>query len=357
MPDHRGDMGISRSTIMLTAVLAVLAAGLLVGLSQWSAHLAQTPNGEKQATRARGPDLSDATEGVADGEAAQNAETTATDDASPSTDEPSPSNDEQTASDQASEPPETSEPSEPSELSDAAERAPSAEPAQPDPTLGDPNAPVTIIEFAEFYCPYCAQFMWERFPKLEANYIETGEVNYVFRNLTVHGMASIKAAVAGECAHDQDAFWAYSHRLFERVFPDRDPASSQHLDVADLKSIGAELGLDTEAFNRCLANFESVASQCQSEYEACQSESSDADACDAAFVDCLEDDPKFSAIMADRESLSALIHELPPEDQQRAERIGTPTFFINGRLLIGAQPFNEFERIIEEELERASSSP
>jgi predicted DsbA family dithiol-disulfide isomerase len=170
-------------------------------------------------------------------------------------------------------------------------------------------------------------------------------------------MASIEAAIAGECAHDQDAFWAYSEALFDSIYPDRNLRNSQKLDPPALQDLAADIGLDTATFDRCVGNFESLASQCEREFRACQSETSDANACNAAYVDCLSQDPKFAAVMADREALSALIDDLPSEEQKRAERIGTPTFFINGRLLIGAQPFSAFERIIEEELDRASSSP
>jgi len=54
--------------------------------------------------------------------------------------------------------------------------APPEPEAPADPTLGDPDAPVTIIEFAEFRCPYCAKFMWATFPELEETYIKTGKV-------------------------------------------------------------------------------------------------------------------------------------------------------------------------------------
>jgi len=174
-------------------------------------------------------------------------------------------------------------------------------------------------------------------------------------------MASIESAVAAECAHDQHAFWTYADALFEQVFPEQNLSDSQHLETNDLKDLAGDIGdieLDAQAFHRCLDRYTSIASQCEQEFQACQSENtSGADACNAAYVDCLAENPKFASVMDDRESLSALINDLPEDDQQRAEQIGTPTFFINGRLLIGAQPFSAFEEIIEEELERASSSP
>lgn len=323
-------MAPSRSMIALAAILAAVAAGLLIGLSQWSAHLARRPDSADQVVESPKPDMPDTPERSAD-------ETKK----AGGTDKSTSSNESSPPSTTANETPTPPEPV-----------------ASADPTLGDSNAPVTIIEFGEFYCPYCAEFMWETFPKLEKTYIETDKVRYVFRNLTVHGMASIESAVAAECAHAQDAFWTYADALFKRIFPEQNVSDSQHLETNDLKELAANIELDMRVFNRCLDRYASLASQCEQEFQACQSgDTSDADACNAAYVDCLNEDPKFASVMDDRESLSALINDLPKQDQQRAEQIGTPTFFINGRLLIGAQPFSAFEEIIKEELERASSSP
>ena len=102
------------------------------------------------------------------------------------------------------------------------------------PTLGDPEAPVLIVEFAEFYCPYCAKFTWETFPKIEEDYIATGRVRYEFRNLVVHGEAALLAAVAGECAHDGGRFWSYLDRLFLEIFPGRNLYRRRELGVNDL---------------------------------------------------------------------------------------------------------------------------
>ncbi len=364
-------MPITRTMIALTAVLAVLAAGLLIGLSQWSAHLEQGPTHPARASDNEGPDLATATDETAEDEAVSDDGSNAqppndTDDANGtgSADESSATapTDERAAGDESSTPPDEPSDTAPESTSaastqtESAQSAQSRKPPQPDPAMGDPDAPVTIVKFSEFYCPYCARFVWDTLPQIEETYVKTGKVRFVFRNLTVHGMAAIEAAIAGECAHDQDDFWEYAHAIFERVFPDRNLSNSQQLEPADLKDIAADIGLNTDAFNRCYANFENTMAQCQADYESCQQETND-DACNAAYVDCLRKDAKFAAIMADREALSALIDDLPSEDQKRAERIGTPTFFVNGRLLIGAQPFSAFERIIEEELDRASSSP
>ena len=294
-------MGLSRTWIVATVVLAVAAAGLLIGLSQWSAHVNQTPD--------------------------------------------------------ANEPSVHSERADPANGTAPLDTAPTSGPSTPHPVMGDPDAPVTIVEFAEFYCPFCAKFMWETFPQIEAAYIETGKARYVFRNWPVHGMIAVDAAVAGECAHDQDAFWAYSDATFERVFPNRNLSNIQTLSMDELKEIAAEIGLNTTAFNRCLDGYAQLANQCRSAYESCQDRTSDSNACNAAFMACLEQSDKFTAVMADNQSLSDFVNALSPEDRGRADRLGTPTFFVNDRLLVGAQPYSAFERLIEEELNRASSGP
>ena len=324
----------SRSMIVLAAVLGILAAGLLIGLSQWSAQMEQTAHQDTQPIGASGPnpvDAANAADDVADEDTAN----------PPSSDDPDLVNNAQTASRQTSGPEQTATP----------------KPSTPHPVLGSPDAPVTIVEFAEFYCPYCAKFMWETFPQIEADYIETGKVRYVFRNWPVHGLIAIDAAVAGECAHDQGAFWTYSDEMFSRVFPNRNLSNTQYLDIDALKAVGTDVGLDTAAFNRCLDGYADVSSQCRAAYDGCQEETSDQDACNSALIACLRESPKFNTVMTDNQALSEFVNALPPDDRARADRLGTPTFFINNRLLVGAQPYSAFERLIEEELDRASSSP
>ena len=324
----------SRSMIILAALLGVVAAGLLIGLSQWSAQMDQTAHQDTRPIDTSGPSPVDATNtanNVADADT----------DNPPSSDDPDPVDNAQTTSPQTTQTESTTLP----------------EPPTPHPVLGDPGAPVTIVEFAEFYCPYCAKFMWETFPQIEANYIETGKVRYVFRNWPVHGLIAIDAAVAGECAHDQDAFWAYSDEAFERVFPNRNLSNTQTLSMDELKDIAADIGLNMNAFNRCIDDYTAVSRQCRTDYESCQGETSDQNACNSALVACLEASDKFNDVMSDNRSLSDYVNALPPEDRGRADRLGTPTFFINNRLLVGAQPYSAFERLIEEELNRASSGP
>lgn len=227
------------------------------------------------------------------------------------------------------------------------------------PTQGDPDAPVAVVEFAEFYCPYCARYLWQTYPQIERAYIDNGSVSYEFRNLPVHGLPALLAAVAGECAHGQGAFWPFHDHMFETVFPERNLASSRELGVEDLKGVAATAGLDAERFDRCLDAYHAQYQSCKADYDACTQEGTDRDRqeCEDAFVECVSRNEMFAAVMEDRAALARLIEALPPDERDQAQRIGTPTFFINGQILIGAHPFESFTQIIERELERARQRP
>ncbi len=179
------------------------------------------------------------------------------------------------------------------------------------PTKGVADAPVTIVEFAEFYCPYCARHLFQTFPKIDEEYIRPGLVKYLFHNLVVHGEVAQLAAQAGECAHAQGHFWEYHDRLFYVIFEE----GKGRLGEEDLQAIARELGLDEEAFASCL----------KSEYARSQVEK-------------------------DRQVLNELLAQVPESERPRS--IGTPLFFINGRPLVGAWPYERFKQMIEAELAR-----
>jgi protein-disulfide isomerase len=290
------------SSIWLVTLLAVLAAGLLIALSQLSAHLAMTPAA--------------LTDSAPEPRQAERSSQTL-----PANGEGLPS-------------------------------APKAKELPEQPTLGDPSAPVVIVEFAEFYCPYCAKFTWETFPQIERDYIRTGLVRYEFRNLVIHGAPALLAASAGECVHAQGRFWPFLDRIFEAVFPGRSLYQHQQLGVEDLEELAAQVGLDKEAFSSCLEDFNEQYGYCMSAYNRCTDGQGDEETCQREFTDCMTLNAVFREIMSDRDSIGALIEGLPSEERAQAKRIGTPTFFINGHILIGAQPYTAFRRMIDRELER-----
>jgi hypothetical protein len=80
---------------------------------------------------------------------------------------------------------------------------------------GRRDAPVTIVEFSDFQCTYCRKFWKETLPRIQAEYIDTGKVWFVYRHFVTFGPVSERAAEAAECAGEQGQFWAYHDRLFE----------------------------------------------------------------------------------------------------------------------------------------------
>lgn len=110
--------------------------------------------------------------------------------------------------------------------------------------LGDPDAPLTIVEYSDFQCGFCGRAAREIVPRMESEFIDDGRARLVFKHYPVLGQESIWAAEAAECAGDQDQFWEYHDKLFAN----QAGAFSQ----SDLKRFAEDLGLDTTAFNECL---------------------------------------------------------------------------------------------------------
>jgi protein-disulfide isomerase len=167
-----------------------------------------------------------------------------------------------------------------------------------DSIKGDPNAPVTIIEFSEFQCPFCKKYVDEAYLKIIEEYVDAGKVRYVFRDfpLGFHDQAK-PAAMASECAHEQGKYWEYHDLLFE---------NQVDLSIENYKKWAVDLGLDTGQFNDCLDT--------------------------EKYAEEVDND------LADGQSYGVS---------------GTPAFFINGKMISGAQPYAVFEQAIEEALEGA----
>jgi protein-disulfide isomerase len=113
------------------------------------------------------------------------------------------------------------------------------------PSLGKPDAPVTLIEFSDYQCPFCGRFFNQTFAALKTQYIDTGKVRYVFRDFPldqIHPQAR-KAAEAAHCAGEQRKYWEMHDTLFK---------NQRALKVDDLKGYARELGLDVNAFGTCL---------------------------------------------------------------------------------------------------------
>ena len=170
-----------------------------------------------------------------------------------------------------------------------------------DPALGDPKAPVTIIEFGDYQCPFCRQFWRETFPRLKKEYIDTGKVRFVYRDFpqsAPHPEAMI-SAIAAECAGDQDKYFEYHDKIFREQ--DRRGRDVVRYRAAELKRWAVDLKLDT-----------------------------------AAFDECLDSERHKDEVSKDYNDMQGLGFD------------GTPIFFVNGRVLAGAHPFGTFQKVIEE---------
>lgn len=117
-----------------------------------------------------------------------------------------------------------------------------------DPVLGSKNAKLTIVEFGDYQCPFSARFFKELEPKLRKEYIYTGKVKFVFKNLPFLGQESFTAANAALCAKEQDKFWQYHDKLYENQNGENQGAFSPN----NLKQFAKDLKLNTAKFNQCL---------------------------------------------------------------------------------------------------------
>ncbi|MDH5431027.1 MAG: DsbA family protein [Nitrosopumilus sp.] len=117
------------------------------------------------------------------------------------------------------------------------------------PILGDPSAPITIVEFGDYQCHQCYNWFHNTKPTIFQNYIETGKANLVFVDLAFLGRDSQKASQASYCAEDQGMYWEYHDTLYNFQEPQIDGgwANSERL-----KAFASNLGLDMDLFESCL---------------------------------------------------------------------------------------------------------
>ncbi|MBI2208645.1 DsbA family protein [Candidatus Woesearchaeota archaeon] len=164
-----------------------------------------------------------------------------------------------------------------------------------DPVLGDKNAPVTIVSFEDYQCPFCGRAFQQTFPLIKKDYIDTGKVKYVYRDfpLSFHPEAQ-PAAEAAECADEQGKYWEYHDGIFE----------NQATMGRDLYlNLAKELNLDVNKFTQCIDT--------------------------GKYRQEVQDDFAYGS---------------------QVGVSGTPTFFINGIQLVGAQPYQAFKQVIDAEL-------
>jgi len=115
-------------------------------------------------------------------------------------------------------------------------------------TMGDPDAPVTVIEYASLTCPYCRRFHADVFPRFKRNYIDTGKVHFIYREFPI-GRTAGTAAVAARCVDDEHYFaanWKFLAKQRQWV--------SQEVRPDAIYKIVQEFGLSRDAFDTCLQN-------------------------------------------------------------------------------------------------------
>jgi len=174
-----------------------------------------------------------------------------------------------------------------------------------DPVKGNPDAPVTVVEYSDFQCPFCSRFFQQTLPLIEENYIDTGKIKFVYKDLPLDSLHpnARTTHIASECADEQGKFWEYHDVLFEKQ------SEWQRLSSTDLSttltSYASDLGLQSASFETCLQSQE----------------------------------------IADEVNRDVL-------EAASFGTTGTPTFFIGNEKdgfikLVGAQPYTAFQRVID----------
>ena len=169
-------------------------------------------------------------------------------------------------------------------------------------SIGDPNAPVTVVEFSDFQCPFCRRFYTDTVQDLKTNYIDTGKVYFVYKHfpLSFHPAAQ-KSAESVECANEQGKWVELHDKLFDEQ--GKEGQGTVQYTTNDIKTWASEIVDDASAFNTCLDS---------SKYAS-----------------------KVASDMAEGQSLGVS---------------GTPASFVNGILISGAQPYATFKNLVDSEL-------
>ena len=167
------------------------------------------------------------------------------------------------------------------------------------PFLGNANAKVTVIEYADYQCPFCEQFEKNVWPQLKSQYVDTGKIKFVYQDFAFLGADSNTAGEAAFCAQDQNKFWEYHDYLFNH----QGQENSGWATADKQKLFAGAVGLNTSQFSQCLTNGK---------------------------------------------------HKQDVLNQTAAGKTygvtGTPTVFVNGVSIVGAQPYNSFKTAIDNAL-------
>ena len=119
-----------------------------------------------------------------------------------------------------------------------------------DKSMGNADAPVVVVEYGDYQCPACGRFASTVKPKIVEEFVNTGQVRFVFRSFQFIGEESQWAAEAAECANEQGKYWEYYDKLYSSQAGENAGAFRKE----KLEGFAAELSLQTEQFNQCLAS-------------------------------------------------------------------------------------------------------
>ena len=126
-----------------------------------------------------------------------------------------------------------------------------------DAVLGNPNAPVTVIEYGDYQCPFCGRYFSQLQPQLVQQYINTGKVRMVFRNFAFLGAESTAAAEAAECAEDQNQLWPYHDALYQAKVGDVAKGGGEDdgfFNQSLFLQLAKNVNLDLPTFTSCIEN-------------------------------------------------------------------------------------------------------
>ena len=174
------------------------------------------------------------------------------------------------------------------------------------PYLGNPAAPITLVEFGDYQCFFCNKYFHDTEEKLLKNYVETGKVKIIFKDFTIIGPDSVNAAHAAHCADDQGLFWEYHDTLYNNWTGENNGWASSE----NLLRFAQKIGLNIDEFSQCM-------------------------------IDAIHE----GIVLASN------------EDAKTLGLTGTPGFFVIGpdntvTKIPGAQPYEVFQKVFETELEK-----
>jgi protein-disulfide isomerase len=172
-----------------------------------------------------------------------------------------------------------------------------------DAILGNASATVTLIEYGDYQCPYCGEFFSQTEPEIVQNYVNTGKVRFVFRNFAFLGTESTAAAEAADCAEDQNQLWAYHDALYNAKVADDNAGGSEDdgfFNNTEFLKLAEQVGLNIPTFTSCINN------------------NTDGN------------------LVATEKAAAA-----------NAGVDSTPTFFVNGTMITGAEPYSDFQQAID----------